>query len=382
VRRLVLASIFPLLALVASARSAGAMPVFAEAYGYDCSKCHIQVPALNSYGRYVQRTEYEALDRHVLAEIVPIWVGEQANYDTMGSFEAHHVQFGGLAIHVAGYLADDVTTHIQQWVVENDEPGPLDTAWVSYNHLFGPNTHLVYGLQPVPGPSLFSQWMDLAPFAVPDTVVGEHTQEFEDNRWGTKVGWATPYFAADIGYFGSEAGLSGATDFSDDTDKAVQWNVEYAPFDHPLQLGVYGSHGTAPLGEGGIDRYAGTAAYFQYDETPHAPGVLLLYQRGWDGNAGQVNPGQPNPLPLGPAASNGTIAELFYKPLRHYEGLVSVREELSSNGLGTVIHTSNADINFRVARFIHATIEGYAQSLGKPGVRYQLWWTTPIEKAH
>ncbi len=147
-------------------------------------------------------------------------------------------------------------------------------------------------------------------------------------------------------------------------------------YDRPIQLGLYGSSGTDPLAEGGIDRYAGTAAYFQLDPTRHSPGVLLLYQRGWDGNAGQGSASQV----LGSAASHGAIAELFYKPLRHYEGLVSLREELTSDGLGTVTHTSNADLNFRVARFVHATLEGYAQSLGKPGVRYQLWWTTPLQR--
>jgi hypothetical protein len=141
-----------------------------------------------------------------------------------------------------------------------------------------------------------------------------------------------------------------------------------------LRRGVAGRAG--PLSEGGIDRYAATGAYFALDQTPHAPGVLLLYQRGWDGNAGQGNASRP----LVAAASNGTIAELFFKPLRHYEALVSLREELSSDGLGTVMHTSNADINFRVARSIHATLEGYARSLGKPGMRYQVWWTTPLQK--
>jgi hypothetical protein len=376
VRRLVLACFAAVVTMLASGRCAQAMPVFAEAYGYDCQKCHIQVPALNSFGRYVQRSMYAALDRKTLSSIPPVWLGEAAFSDTQDPNESHKLQFGNLAVHLSGFLSKDVTTHIQQWLVKNDEAGPLDTAWISYDHIFGPNTHVVFGKQAVPGPSSFSQWMDLAPFAVPDTVVGEHVQEFEDNRWGTKVGWTNSYFTADIGWFGSEADLNGATDFSDDTEKAIQWNVAYAPFDRPIQIGGFGGHGTEPLTEGGIDRFAGTGAYFQVDQTPHAPGVLLLYQRGWEGNAGKGNTNQL----LGPAASGGMIAELFFKPLRHYEGLVSLREELSNNGLGTVMHTGNADINFRVARFIHATLEWYAQSLGKPGFRYQVWWTTPLQK--
>ena len=34
---------------------AQAMPPFAQAYGVSCSLCHTQVPALNAYGRYIQR---------------------------------------------------------------------------------------------------------------------------------------------------------------------------------------------------------------------------------------------------------------------------------------------------------------------------------------
>jgi hypothetical protein len=32
-------------------RTAFALPLFAEAYGYACTKCQVQVPALKSYGR-------------------------------------------------------------------------------------------------------------------------------------------------------------------------------------------------------------------------------------------------------------------------------------------------------------------------------------------
>ncbi len=352
-------------------RAALAMPVFAEAYGYDCTKCHIQVPALNSYGRYVQRSMYAALDRQTLAALPPVWVGESANYDTQAPFEPHHVQFGNLAVHLSGFISNDLTTHIQQWLALGDEPGPLDTAWVSYDRIFGPNTHLVVGKMPPPGPSFFSQWMDLASFAVPQITVGEHSQELQSNRWGAKAGWTNENFTADAGWFASGEDLNGATDFSGANDKAVQWHVAYAPAAHPVQLGLYGNGGTSPLAEGGVDRHGSTGAYLQVDATGRAPGVLLIYQRGWDGNAGQ---GQ------GPATSDGTSAELFWKPLRRYEGLLSVREELQSDGLGNVTHTSNLDVNFRVARFVHATLEGYAQSNGKPGVRYQVWWTTPLER--
>jgi hypothetical protein len=324
----------------------------------------------------VQRTMYAALDRQTLGAIVPVWLGESANYDTQAPFEPHRVQFGNAAVHLSGFLANDLTTHIQQWLVQGDQPGPLDTAWVSYDRVFGPNTHLAVGKMPPPGPSFFSQWMDLAPFASPQIMVGEHAQALENNRWGAKAGWATPWFSLDAGWFAGQGGLTGqggAADFSSANDKALQWHIAYAPVTQPFTLGLYGNSGTSPLAEGGIDRYAATGAYLQIDPTARAPGLLLLHQRGWDGNAGQ---GQ------GPAASNGSAAEIFWRPLRRYEALLSVREEVQNDGLGNITHSGNLDVNFRVARFVHATVEWYAQSNARPGLRYQLWWTTPLERAH
>ena len=227
------ASIIVLAAAPHAQQAAEAMPVFAEAYGYDCQKCHVQVPALNSFGRYVQRTMYAALDRQTLDAIVPVWVGESANSDTQSTSEPHRVMFGNLAVHASGFIANNVTTHVQQWITQGDLPGGVDTAWISYDRIFGPNSHLVVGKMPPPGPSFFSQWMDLAPFGVPQIASGEHSQELANNRWGAKLGWSNAYVTADAGWYGSQADLNGATDFSPANDKAVQWHVAYAPVDRP-----------------------------------------------------------------------------------------------------------------------------------------------------
>jgi len=369
--------------LGSAAARCDAMPVFAQAYGYDCQKCHIQVPALNSYGRYVQRTMYAFLDRKTLATVSPVWVGWSPSFDSQDPSESHRTQFGNLAAHLAGFISPDVTTHIQQWLVQHDQPGGVDTAWISYDRIFGPGTHLAVGKMPPAGPSFFSQWMDLAPFAVPGATVGEHAQALASNRWGAKLGWSNAYVAADAGWFGAQTDLNGATDFSNDTDKSLQWHVAYAPFDRPLQVGLYGNTGTFPLSLGGTDRYAATGLYAQIDQTAHAPGLLAIYQRGWDANAGTGSApgGAPAAMPLGAAASDGATLEVFYQPLRHYEALVSARREITDDGLGHAVQTSNIDLNLRLARFVHATLEHYSQSQGRPGWRYQVWWTTPLERS-
>jgi len=71
---------------------------------------------------------------------------------------------------------------------------------------------------------------------------------------GAKLGWSNAYVAADAGWFGAQTDLNGATDFSNDPDKSLQWHVAYAPFDRPLQVGLYGNTGTFPLSLRGADR--------------------------------------------------------------------------------------------------------------------------------
>ena len=70
ISRIVAGTVFLIGALPLKAH---AMPNFAQAYGVQCSVCHTQVPALNAYGRYIQRVGYAALDPHVLKREYPIW---------------------------------------------------------------------------------------------------------------------------------------------------------------------------------------------------------------------------------------------------------------------------------------------------------------------
>src|SRR5579872_136455 len=81
------------------ARQTDAMPTFAQAYGFDCKVCHTEVPSLNAYGRYVQRTMYGALDPTAYKKENPIWLGETIAY---GSNAAPPTQAGNFAIHAAG----------------------------------------------------------------------------------------------------------------------------------------------------------------------------------------------------------------------------------------------------------------------------------------
>ena len=167
-----------LAAAAAAGATARAMPNFAQAYGVQCSVCHTQVPALNAYGRYIQRTGYAALDPHTLKREYPLWFDVSASY-TEQTPAAAQWQDGNIALHADGAVGNNWTYHVQQWIVQGNQPGGLDTAWVSYNNVLGRSGHLFVGKVEEPAPSQYSQWMDLTPFASAEMTVGEHTYQVD-----------------------------------------------------------------------------------------------------------------------------------------------------------------------------------------------------------
>jgi hypothetical protein len=343
------------------------MPPFAQAYGVSCSLCHTQVPGLNAYGRYVQRTGYASLDPNVLRRALPVWIGENTWYDSQDPTAPHQTQFGNLAIHAVGPIGSDITYHFQQWIWENDQAGDLDTFWVAYNNLLHRDGHLFVGLIEAPGPSPFSQWFDLAAFATPEITVGEHPYLLDANRWGMKLNYIKGDLDAEAGWLGSTQGWGGLSDFSDDTDKTFQYKVAYANPISPVEFGAYGSYGSFPLAEGGTDPYHSIAGYVQRDPFHGVPGVLAVYQSAYDADPG---------VGLGPAASTAATFEL-YEPVLG-KGLVALREEWTNDGLGTYQQTGNIDFSYRILPFVHVYVEDAMAQHDIPEWRYMIWLTVPI----
>ncbi|MBV9270327.1 MAG: hypothetical protein JO165_04480 [Candidatus Eremiobacteraeota bacterium] len=357
-------------AIGGSAFTANAMPPFAQAYGVACSVCHTQVPALNAYGRYVQRTGYSSLDPTVLKSAVPVWIGTHAFYDSQDPDRPHQVQFGNVALHAAGQINGDWSYHVHQWLWQNNVAGGVDTLWVAYNNLLHRDGHLFIGKIEAPGPSLFSQTFDLAAFATPEMAVGEHVYENDANRWGAKLGYTHKNIALEAGWLASGQDLGGVSDFSGDTDKTFQWKAAYATPERPLEVGLYGSRGSFPLAEGGFDQYFSVSGYIQRDPVGYVPGAFLMYQLAKDANPG------PD---LGIAASNASTIEI-YEPVLHY-GMFSVRKEFMNDGLGTQTQSGDVDFSFQIARYLRLYTEAGIAQNSKPAWRYMIWWTTPVTRS-
>jgi hypothetical protein len=225
---------------------ASAMPTFGQAYGVDCSLCHTAVPALNAYGRYVQRSQYGYLDGATVKKAFPVWVDYQAQYDSQaGAPDTHRVVFGNIGLHAVGLIDDNWSYHVQQWLQNDNQAGTLDTAWVSYNGLLKHNAYVEVGKLEVPAPSPYSQWLEIAPFATPEVTVGEHTYELDGNRWGAKVGYLGGSTSVDAAYVGSDQDLNGATDWLPPAGKTLQYRVAFMRPKNPLEAGMYGASGTA-----------------------------------------------------------------------------------------------------------------------------------------
>lgn len=348
--------------------AARAMPPFAQAYGVSCQLCHTQVPALNAYGRYVQRTGYASLDPHALRRSFPFWIGESANLDSTDGTNPNKIVVGNVAIHGVGYIGDDITYHMHTWITQNNQPGGVDTLWLAYNNLLHRDGHLFVGKIESPGPSAYSQWMDLSPFSTPENTVGEHVYQLDANRWGAKFNYTRKAWSLNAAWLGSGEDLGGVSNFSNTIDKTFLWQVEYAPAVQPWVFGYVGSRGSWPLSDGTFDQYASTLFYAQRDPLRGFPGFLAQYQVGHDANAG---PG------FGGATSRGTTIELM-EPFLRDRFMLSLRKEYTDDGLGTTLQSGAVDLSYRLGPYLRLYAESGMAQNSTPSWRYMLWWTTPL----
>jgi hypothetical protein len=380
-----------------------AMPNFAQAYGVSCSTCHTQVPLLNAYGRYVQRTGYASLDRTVLTRALPLWVGEQVNYDSSqqpGSGIAKY-SFANLSLHGAGYIAPDVSFHLHQWIVQDENSGGLDTFWVTYNKLFNRDGHVFIGKILNPAPAPYSQDFELDGATASGTQVGEHNWGATyDNRWGARFAYARKALDVEAGYYLSGEDLNGLTDFGvryDPTtdpptltagDKTLQWKVAYARPDIPVEFGVFGSKGVLPVSTGS-DQYSSIAGYVQIDPSRYGrPGLFAVYQAGHDGNPG--SPTADGLTPFGAVSSRGLSVALF-EHILHNGATVGIRHDLNDDGLGTVSNGNSFNLAFNIPHYNYAHVfleanTGSSSALAGgsfgPTWKGQFWLDVPIAPLH
>ncbi len=371
-----LVALFATTLLFSGVRPTQAMPPFAQAYGMNCDVCHTAVPALNAYGRYVQRTGYASLDPSTIHRANPLWIGETLFYDSMDPAMPHQIQDGNLALHAAGYIGNDFTFHAHQWITQGNQSGGTDTLWITYNNLFHRDGHLFLGKIETAAPSPYSQWSELNGFAETGVTSGEHAWQWGANRWGAKFSYTQKAALAEIDYVGPNGDLNSATDFSASQDKSVDWRVAWAPPDVPFEFGLYGTQGVLPISDGTTDKYNGTAVYGQMDPMGMMPGVFAVYQIGHDPNAGAG---------LGASTSKAFSVDVF-EPIFRQRAMLGARSEYIDDGFGNLTHSDNIDLEWLAVRQVsdrNATgIMFNAEAAMAPGNgpdwKYQIWYVTTV----
>jgi len=377
---------FLIAGMFAAPKPSQAMPTFAQAFGLQCSACHTQVPLLNAYGRYLQRTGYASLDRTVLARAIPVWLGESAVYDsTAGSGTGTpRTSLGNFALHGVGYVTPDVTFHAQQWITQNDQSGTVDTLWLTYNNLLHHDGHLFAGKILNPAPAPYSQDFELDGAAASTTGVGEHDWGGTyNNRWGARMAYVHKALDVEAGYFLTGEDLNGLTDFGPG-DKTFQWKLAYARPDFPVEFGVFGSNGSIPVSIG-TDNYSSVAGYVQVDPGHYGrPGAFAVYQSGRDGNPG-IDGASGNVMPA--TSSRGASFALF-EPIFRGGAMLALRHDFNDNGFGTLSNGNALNLGFNVPHFQYA--HGYLEANlggnsaltgagGGPTWKGMFWLTLPIK---
>jgi hypothetical protein len=357
-----------------------AQPPFAQAMGTSCDVCHSSIPALNAYGRYVQRTSYDSITAAVAHGANPVWFEAAPFVNSQDPMSPGKVQVGNVAVHVAGFIGSDITVHLHQWIVKgNEPPSGSDTLWVAYNNLFRRDGHLTLGYLPAPAPAPFSNWWELSGFAAPEMMVGEHMYEYDMMRWGYKLGYNRPDYIVEAAYVGPNSGsLNAAFNFtSPPTDKTWQYRVAYARADSPFEAGVYLGNGQWPLSDGTLDNYASISPYVQLDPYKGWPGVFAFYQSNHDANAG---PG------FGPANSGGFAFDLN-EPLFNNKVMLGERYEGTFDPFGSVSHDGEINLGIVLAQRVSTSNANALVLNGQvrmftgstaPGWSAQLFWHTTV----
>lgn len=366
------------------AKHAVAMPPFAQAYGVNCSVCHTMVPALNAYGRYIQRTNYAGLSHEQLRQQLPFWIAQTESGKSTGGVNQHNpnfkVKYNSTSFDAVGSLSPAFTYRLEQGLWG----GNLGRLWVSYNSLFAGNGHLAVGKMQPPAPPSFTNWSDRTGLSSSGISVGQHSYKLSSSRWGATFSYEKDALDAEVGWSAGSSNLLNASDFSiaPKTDKAFQWRLADAPADKPYEFGFYGANGTYVLPVN-LDRYSTFGIFAQRDaEVNGMPGLLLLYQDNYDSNPGKSGKKQ---LP-GTASYSyaGEISELLFNG----RAMVTYRHEMLNNGLNlaTSLKQGNlVDFGLQVPHVPYLFVYGEAAMGGYsnaphagPTWNWALRWAGPL----
>ncbi len=425
-RPIFLAAFFGLMAVLLSlvapggTRIASATPVFAQAYGCQCTTCHTQVPILNAFGRYVQRTAQSALDPETLRHALPIFIedtGTSYSYQKSSSTStwAPGGFFSGAALWAIGSAGRAFTYKVEQDIVANGQPGELGQIWLAYNGIaLGPHEsehpgpgylHLEVGkvgaIQVIDNANSIPL-RDVNPSSSPpDFFIGQHDYAGNiDDRWGTKLNYVHGEIpvVVELAYLGnnSPSGIPGSFNFSPTSERSFQWKLAYAHPSRPTEVGFIGETGT--VGWNGSltpgwnqDRFTLLGPYVLKDPRANSPGFLVQYLTASDANPGYY--AAPGPVvalgaPAGKTSGSAEIASV-YQMISDNRGLLNLTYFHTNNTLAPVgstgivtptgsVSAGNVGLSYRFGPFIRLYATSTIAQNQTPLWNLSLWIDSPL----
>jgi len=406
-------SLVTALLMLAVREPAMATPVFAQAYGLSCTVCHTQMPMLNAFGRYIQRTGYAALNPKALKHAVPVFVFDvgtayvhQDENPTTGRITG---PFHTTVVQANGAISPDFTYKIEQLVWAGGKAGSLDQTWIAYSNLFNHDGHLFVGkLAPINidefAASVLPEVNDAGLNREPNFAVGVHNYalDYDNGRWGAKFNYVGGKTLVQIAYLGNATGgnsFADAYDYSQNADRSVQWRIAYADPAKPYEVGVFGESGAIAFGGSALpaslhtDNYSVIVPYVSKDPRPGSPGFRFEYAMASDSNPGYTQytaPGaSPGPLQPAGARSSSWAQGSVYQMVLHDHGMVDVsyyhtNQSIAENGftglVGPAAPQSGGGPGFSYAinpyTRVHAAY--YIVQNQRPAISTVIWFSPPL----
>jgi hypothetical protein len=386
-----------------------ATPVFAQAYGLACTACHTQMPMLNAFGRYIQRTGYAALNRKALQHAVPVFLFDAGTGYSHRSDDPSSDKINGpfhtTLLQANSYLSPDVTYKIEQFLVLGGNAGFLEQGWLAYHHLFNHSGHLFVGK--IPGINLDEfgagvlDEVTSADLRVPDVAVGVHDYGLDlgGGRWGAKFNFVRGKTFVQVAYLGNPTyagSFADAYDYSRAADKSFQWRVAYADPAKPYEVGVFGENGALGFTGSGLppgihtDNYNVVTPYINKDPRPGSPGFRIEYATATDSNPGYA----ATAAALGPAQPAGATTSSWilgsaYQMVLHDHGMVNItyyhtNQALRAVGFSGIVQPTGAatgggpGFSYAINPYTRVYSSVYIVQNQHPAFTIVMWFTPPL----
>jgi hypothetical protein len=407
---LVVTAIFLMAWLVVSVgrESPSATPVFAQAYGLGCTACHTQMPTLNAFGRYIQRSAYAPLNPKTLEHALPFFVFDIGSGYTAQSGQpqsAYRVNGPGhsMVFQANGALGQAFTYKVEQLIVAGGQPGHLDETWIAYNNLLNHRGHIFVGKLPEINLDEYADGVldDATISRLANVAVGDHNYDpdYDGGRWGARFNYVGGKTLVQATYLGNPTegnSFGDAYDFSRAAERSFQWRVAYADPARPWELGVFGESGSLGFTGTGllpgvhVDNYNVITPYISKDPRPGSPGFRLEYSTATDSNPGYVT-SATTPAGLqkvGPTASSWIVGSA-YQMVCHDHGMVTItyyhtNQALNETGFTGLVQTTGTEtgvgpgISYAVNPYTRFYTTYYVAQNQRPAFSISMWLTPPL----